>query len=237
MIKRILLTLTLFSSASAFAAGPAVPVDKAPIDPHDTASLQRGAQVFVNNCMGCHSADYMRYKRIGKDLALTDEQLLDNLIFTSDTPVGSQMNIAMRPSDAANWFGIEPPDLTLVARVRGADWLYTFLRGFYQDDNKLWGVNNTVFPDVGMPHVLLSLQGVQAPVYNDGEIDLTLVKPGILTPDEYDVLTADLVNFLAYMGEPTKLERQRLGVWVILFLLALLIFVYLLKREYWKDVH
>jgi len=219
---------------------------EAKIDLADRPSLQRGAKLFVNYCLSCHSASFMRYNRMGRDLGLTDEQVIHNLMFTADK-IGEPMNVAMSASDAKDWFGTTPPDLSVIARARGTDWLYTYLMTFYRDESRPFGVNNMVFKDVGMPHVLWELQGWQKPVYKsevgeDGKsrqvIDkLELVEPGELTPAEYDKAVTDLVNFLAYMGEPAKLERQRLGVWVLLFLALLFVVSYALKKEYWKDVH
>jgi len=210
----------------------------------------------MNYCSGCHSLEYMRYDRMAQDIGITNDDgtvavdmLKANLMFTGDK-AGDQIHIAMRPKDAATWFGVTPPDLSLEARARGNEWLYHYLKGFYADDKKPWGVNNAVFPDVAMPHVLVDLQGVQQPIYEthivavDGEtqqtqqlVGLKLATPGQLTEAQYDELVTDLVNFLAYVGEPIKAERERVGVWVLLFLVLLGAFAYLLKREYWKDVH
>ncbi|MGA7799771.1 MAG: cytochrome c1 [Gammaproteobacteria bacterium] len=221
-------------------------LDKANIDLNNKEALQRGARFFVNYCMGCHSTKYMRWNRVGKDLGLTDKQVKDNLIFTG-AKVTQYMTNAMPEEEASKWFGVAPPDLTLVARSRGVDWLYTYLRTFYLDPTRPMGVNNVVFHNVGMPDVIWQLQGWQVPVYKtviaeDGQkekvIDhLELVKAGKLTPVEYDQHVRDLVTFLAYMGEPIKLEREHLGVWVLLFLAVMFVITYLLKKEYWKDVH
>ena len=208
------------------------------------ASLQRGAKYFVNYCSGCHSAQYIRYNRLAQDLDLSINQVEKNLIFT-DQKVGESMISAMPSKEAAKWFGTAPPDLSLVARSRGVDWLYNYLKTFYLDDTRLFGVNNLVYPDTAMPHVLGQLQGWQKPVYKKSESDseepvidhLKLVKPGILKPEEYDRMVRDLVNFLAYIGEPTQLTRTRVGTWVMLYLIILLVLSYLLKKEYWKDVH
>ena len=223
----------------------------------DNASLQRGAAVYMQYCAGCHSMQYMRFKKTGEDIGIRDlrtgealeEMINSKLNFISDK-VHSPIVSAIPSKDAEQWFGAPPPDLTLVARVRGTDWLYTYLRSFYRDSARPWGVNNTVFPDVAMPHVLLNLQGVQEPVMRTVELKtsdgvhthevvdhLALVEPGLLSPKEYDQVVTDLVNFLEYAGEPAKLERQRLGVWVMLFLVVFMLFTWLLKREYWKDVH
>ena len=221
-------------------------LQKANIDLKDQASLQRGARIFVNYCLSCHSAAFERYNRMGKDLGLTDEQVKQNLMFAS-TKIGSTMTIAMRKDDAETWFGKAPPDLSLVGRSRGADWLYTYLLSFYQDPSRPFGVNNLVFPDVGMPNILWKLQGKQVPVYKDVKEpggntarvveNLELAQPGTLSEEQYKGTVRDLVNFLEYLGEPVKLERQRLGVWVLLFLAVMFVVAYALKKEFWKDVH
>ena len=245
MRKIILSFLFALVPGIALAASPGVHLDKADVDLHNQQSLQRGAKLFVNYCLSCHSAQHQRYSRMARDIGLTDEQVIDNLMFASDK-IGEQMKIAMTRQDGKNWFGAPPPDLTLAARVRGADWLYTYLRTFYVDETRPFGVNNMVFPAVGMPHVLWKLQGVQKPVFKTvGEGDeakevlehLELVEPGTLTPVEYDKAVRDLVNFMVYIAEPVQLERKALGVKVILFLLVFLVIAYLLKKEYWKDVH
>jgi len=227
------------------AAGGGAHLDKANVDLTNKQSLQRGAKMFVNYCLSCHSAAYQRYNRMGRDIGLTEQQVIDNLMFASDK-IGEQMTIAMSPENGASWFGAPPPDLTLVTRSRGSDWLYTYLRTFYLDDSRPFGVNNLVFPSVGMPHVLWGLQGWQKPVYKTVEHDghekqvidhLELVEPGTLSADEYDRAMRDLVTFMTYMGEPVKLQRESLGIKVLLFLTLLLVITYLLKKEYWKDVH
>jgi ubiquinol-cytochrome c reductase cytochrome c1 subunit len=232
--------------AFALAAGDGVHLDKAPVDLHDQASLQRGAQMFVNYCLSCHSAQFLRFNRMGEDLGISDEQLKANMMFGTDK-VGDTMTIAMAPKDSKVWFGNPPPDLSVIARARGADWLYTYMRTFYVDEKKPFGVNNAVFPDVGMPHVLWELQGMQKPVLHtttaaDGSTHTSitgyeLVKAGTMTPAEYDAAVGDLVNFLVYMGEPTQLKRQALGIKVLIFLAFFFVLAYLLKKEYWKDIH
>lgn len=230
-------------------AGGGAHLDAAHIDLTNQASLQRGARLFVNYCLSCHSASYMRYSRLAPDLGLSESQIERNLMFTTDK-VGETMKAAMQESDAEAWFGIRVPDLTVISRVRGADWLYTYLRTFYRDDSRPFGVNNLVFKDVGMPHVLGELQGWQKAVYKEQNTDgvtdsaaskevdrLELAEPGAMTTEEYDRAVRDLVAFLVYMGEPIQLERQRLGIWVILFLLGFLVLAYFLKKEYWKDIH
>jgi ubiquinol-cytochrome c reductase cytochrome c1 subunit len=247
MKKQLLAILLLVSPAFASAAGGGdVHLDHANIDPTNKNSLQRGAKIFVNYCMGCHSAKYQRYNRLARDLGISEEAVMQNLMFTGEK-IGDQMDIAMTSAMGKKWFGAAPPDLTLVARVRGADWLYTYMRTFYQDDLRPFGVNNQVFSNVGMPNVLWELQGIQKPVYetvtdDEGKehqtlVGVELVEAGTQSAEEFDRTVRDLVNFLVYMGEPIKLERQSLGIKVMLFLLLFFIVAYLLKREYWKDVH
>jgi ubiquinol-cytochrome c reductase cytochrome c1 subunit len=213
-------------------------------DVDNVASLQRGARNFVNFCSGCHSAQYVRYNRLAQDLHISDAQLTSNLMFAADKPQET-MTIAMRAEDARRWFGQAPPDLSLIARARGPDYLYGFLRGFYVDPTRPTGVNNTMLPNAAMPHVLWELQGPQEAVFVDekqGDATLKTLKelrqisPGKLSPEEYDQFVRDLVNFLAYIGEPMQLERQRLGFWVLAFLLVFGVLAYLLKQEIWKDV-
>jgi ubiquinol-cytochrome c reductase cytochrome c1 subunit len=245
MKKQLLAILLALAPACVFANVGEIHLQQANIDPNNTQSLQRGARLFVNYCLSCHSASLMRYERVGKDLGIPEKLVAENLIFTGGKP-GDLMNVAMYPDDAKEWFGTLPPDLSVIARSRGVDWLYTYLHTFYRDDNKLTGVNNLAFPDVGMPNVLWELQGRQEPVittsrdHNGTElktVTLELVEPGLLSPKEYDRAVRDLVNFLDYIGEPAKHERRALGVKVIMFLLVLLVVAYLMKREFWKDVH
>lgn len=212
---------------------------KAPIDVTDYASLQRGARLFMNECSGCHSLKYTRYDALAKGIQITDEsgKILDKLVkedlmFVGDS-LSDPIETAMRSKDAANWFGMAPPDLTLEARYRGPDWIYAYLRSFYLDPKRPWGVNNLVFPDVAMPHALLELQGEQV-LTPEG---LKLVRAGSMTPEEYDAAVADLVNFLCYISEPVQTLRREIGAWVLVFLGVFVVFSYLLKREYWKNVH
>jgi len=244
MMKNRILAVLLLLAPGMVLAAEGVHLDEANLNPDDRQSQQRGARLFVNYCLSCHSAGLMRYERIGKDLGIDDVLLKENLIFT-DGKVGDLMTVATHPEDAKAWFGTVPPDLSVTARSRGVDWLYTYMRSFYRDDSKLTGVNNLVFPDVGMPHVLWELQGWQDPVIttvkDEGTerkiVSLKLTEPGLMTPKEYDRAIRDLVNFLDYMGEPYKYERQHLGIKVIMFLLVLLVLAVLLKKEFWKDVH
>jgi ubiquinol-cytochrome c reductase cytochrome c1 subunit len=249
MIRILLgIILTIAWGSLGIAEGTA-PLSSAHIDLQDKASLQRGAKYFVNYCMGCHSLKYQRYKRMAEDLNITnangqvDEKLLkENLIFTNDT-VFDTMNIAMPMAQAAKWFGVAPPDLSLEARARGADWIYTYLLSFYQDPARPWGVNNAVFPEVAMPNVLGNLQGVQLPhklstVDGVKVIDyLELKSQGAMGTIEFQQMVNDITNFLVYVGEPGQMERESLGCWVLLFLVILSVLTYLLYKEYWKDVH
>ena len=243
MKRLITLFLLAMAPALGLAAGGNVHLDSADVDPTDQASLQRGAKFFVNYCLGCHSAKYQRYNRMAQDIGLTEEQVKNNLMFTSDK-IGSTMEIGMSAADANAYFGTTPPDLSLISRSRGADWLYTYLRSFYIDESRPFGANNVVFKDVGMPHVMWDLQGWQKAIFKENEHGgdpvferFELVKPGSMTPEQFDGAIRDLVNFLDYVGEPYKLERQRLGVKVLLFLGVFFVLAYLLKKEYWKDVH
>lgn len=221
-------------STQTMAAGGNVHLDHTDIDITDKASLQRGAQTFVNYCLSCHQASYMRYNRMGKDLGLSDSQVKDNLMFAADK-IGETMTIAMRPEDAKKWFGVTPPDLSVIARSRGTDWLYTYLRTFYLDDSRTVGTNNLAFADVGMPHVLWEQQGYLS--HNEQSGHLEQVKKGTLSEHEYDQTVHDLVNFLAYLGEPSKLQRIELGKWVLLYLFIFFLIAYPLKKAFWKDVH
>ena len=227
------------------AAGGGVHLDDADIDLSDQASLQRGAKLFVNYCLSCHSAKFQRYNRMARDLGLTEDEVKENLMFTTDK-IGETMNIAMSATDAENWFGTAPPDLSVISRARGVDWLYTYLRSFYIDESRPFGVNNVVFPDVGMPHVLWKLQGMQKAVIKDehGKQVIEKLAPvdgpagkGDMSPEEFDGAMRDLTAFLSYVGEPIQMERQRIGIWVLLFIAVFFVLAYALKKEYWKDVH
>lgn len=246
MRKLVIAFLMAAAPALGLAAGNGAPLEKADVDLNNQASLQRGATIFANYCLSCHSAEYMRYKRLADDLGMTEEQVQENLMFTTDS-IGDVMKVAMDGDEAADWFGTTPPDLSVVARSRGADWLYSYMKAFYVDESRPFGVNNAVFDNVGMPHVLWELEGLKEPVYEthtgaDGEEVASLVGyetviPGAYTGAEYDRAVNDLVNYLVYMGEPAKLERYHLGVWVLLFLVLMFVVAYFLKKEYWKDVH
>jgi ubiquinol-cytochrome c reductase cytochrome c1 subunit len=241
---RTLLAALLLAPALALAASAGIRLDRAPIDLNDNPSLQRGAQIFVNYCLSCHSANYMRYNRL-QDLGLTEQQIKDNLMFAAEK-VGDTMTIAMRVKDGADWFGAAPPDLTVIARSRGADWLYTFMRTFYQDPARSTGWNNLAFPSVGMPHVLYELQGTQvlnvehatdARGQHVESRTLALATPGKMDKIQYDQLVGDLVNYLVYMGEPSAKSRVQIGLYVMIFLLILILVTWLLKRAYWKELH
>lgn len=233
--------LLLFAIAADAAEAP-VPLRPVHIDLHDQESLQRGARIFVNFCLSCHSAAYMRYGRMARDLGIDEEQLRNNLMFASDR-VGSLMTVAMSPDHAKQWFGVVPPDLTLVTRSRGPKWVYNYMRGFYRDPKSATGWNNTLFPDVAMPHVLYGWQGSQRAIFEttaDGVpvfVRFELEQPGTMSAQDYDKAMADLTNFLVYLGEPAKLMRYRIGAYVLAFLVVFAFFAYLLKRDYWSDVH
>lgn len=244
-MRKILFVLSLLLPVGVMAAGGNVHLDKAEYDLTDKASLQTGAKLFMNYCLGCHQTQYQRYQRTFTDLGIPIELGQDNLQFTGEKP-GDHIKNAMPTESGAKWFGAPPPDLTLVARVRGADWIYTYLRAFYADDSRPFGVNNLVFPEVGMPHVLQELQGLPRKTSEkmlvDGEmvdrdVGLKADGSGELSAAEYDKAVLDLVNYLVYIGEPSRLQSENIGRWVMVFLLVLLVLVYLLKKDYWRDVH
>ena len=259
----LLLATAGLAGPAAAAGGADVRFEPAPIDRLDTASLQRGARTFVNYCLNCHSAKYMRYNRL-TDIGLEPGMIQDNLMFATEK-IGNTMTIAMTPADAKAWFGAPPPDLTLEARVRGTDWLFNYFLAFYRDDASPTGWNNLVFPNVGMPHVLWTVGGTNRLVtrefagHEEAEAAALAAKrlvkvgpapggkylvqtvevetPGELSPDQYRAFVADLVNYMDYMAEPAKNKRINLGLYVLLYLGVLFVFAYWLKREYWKDVH
>jgi ubiquinol-cytochrome c reductase cytochrome c1 subunit len=245
-MKKILFALLMALPALAGAAGPAVDLMNARVDVSDQASLQRGAKLFMGYCVGCHALSYQRYSRLAQDLGLPDD-LVEQYLILTDAKIGETIQTSMNPADAERWFGVVPPDLSLTARRRGEDWIYTYLNSFYRDESKAVGVNNLVFPDVGMPHVLWELQGMPEPQYaeveQDGEVHkvLTGIKveegSGSLSARDYREATRDITAFLTYVGEPVKAYRQSLGIKVLLFLFVFLIVAYLLKKEFWKDVH
>ncbi|HEX9877486.1 MAG TPA: cytochrome c1 [Gammaproteobacteria bacterium] len=240
LLTGLCLSMTAFGQHAGVGAPQMEPADN---DVGDIASLQRGAKFFVNYCLGCHSAQYVRYNRIAADLGLTEDQLVENLMFTGQRPFDT-MDIAMRKEDAVRWFGVAPPDLSLIARSRGVDYLYNFLRGFYRDESTATGANNLWLENTAMPHVLWELQGMRGLVAPEAEAEAAqahtefeMVRPGTLAEGEFDVVVRDIVNFLDYIGEPMQLERRALGIRVIAFLLVFLLIAYMLKREIWKDVH
>ncbi len=241
MKKLIIAFLLAMAPMLGLAAGAGPHLDPANIDLGDQASLQRGAKYFVNYCLSCHSAKFQRYNRMARDLGLTEDEVTKNLMFTTDK-IGDTMNIAMNPNDAEKWFGVAPPDLSVLIRARGVDYVYTYLRSFYLDDTRPFGVNNVVFPSASMPHVLWKLQGSQKAVFKkEGEHEVferfEQVTPGTLSTEEYDQVARDLTAFLSYVGEPIQLKRQQLGVWVLMFIAVFFVLAYLLKKEYWKDIH
>jgi len=240
-MKNLLIAI-LLAPLAVMAAEGGYRLDRSPHDPRDIVSLQSGARTYMNYCLGCHSLQFMRYDAL-KDIGLNEAQIKDNLMFTAEK-VGEPMRIAFNPKEAKAWFGVAPPDLSVVARSRGADWLYTYLRAFYRDAKTATGWNNAVFPNVGMPHALWSLQGQRAlevESHREGghggvQYKWSEVSKGAQSAAEYDATVRDLVNFLVYVAEPNGIERRPIGI-VVLFVLGLLfIFTYLLKREYWKDV-
>jgi ubiquinol-cytochrome c reductase cytochrome c1 subunit len=240
-MKRILLAL-LFAPVAALASEAGYRLDRAPINPTDLVSLQAGAQTFVNYCLNCHGAQFMRYNRL-QDIGLSESQIRDNLVFT-DAKVGETMRVALSAKDGKAMFGTSPPDLSVIGRSRGADWLYTYLRTFYRDPKSPTGWNNAAFPQVAMPHALWTLQGergLEVVPAKDGhgpaEYRWTQLSPGTQNAVQYDTTVRDLVNFLVYVGEPAANSRKRIGI-VALFVLGILfIFAYALKKEFWKDVH
>jgi len=248
MIKSsVLIAIALLSAGTAAMAEEegGIALQPAGTDIKNTESLQRGARDFMNYCSGCHSLKYLRFNRLGTDLKIPESELAANLMFTSDKTFDT-INSAM-PKDSEAWFGKQPPDLSLIARARGTDYLYSYMKGFYVDKTRPWGVNNLYLPSAAMPDVLAQLHGLQKPVFKNvpdehGSARMVLVgvesmTPGALKPEEYDQFVRDIVNFLDYAGEPVKDKRQSMGVFVTLFLLVFFVFAYLLKKEYWKDVH
>jgi ubiquinol-cytochrome c reductase cytochrome c1 subunit len=248
-MKKLMALLALcgaFLSAPAAASGNTFPLDKAPDLVSDNAALQRGAKLFVNYCLNCHGATSMRYNRL-RDIGLTEEQIRANLLFSADK-VGEMMKVSMPVKDAKTWFGAAPPDLSVIARSNGTDWLYTYLRTFYRDDSRPTGWNNLVFPNVGMPHVLWELQGQRAAKFEEVKDphDETKVShhfagfeqltPGKMKPEEFDAAAADLVSFLSWMGEPAQNTRKSLGVGVLIFLAVFFVAAWRLNAAYWKDI-
>lgn len=257
-LKALLVAAAMVLPVAQVSASGAAVTEKVNIDLGNQAGLQRGAQIFTNYCLSCHSASNMRFNRL-TDLGLTEEQIKDNLMFTTDK-IGDTMQGALAPEDAKEWFGSVPPDLSLIARSRGADYLYAYMRGFYKDPSRPSGWNNTAFDKVGMPHVLWEQQGVRTVELDaDGQPVWEKNKDGVLEPKlywertglhsraiddkrvvtaEYDQYVTDLVNYMVYMGEPALLKRKQIGYGVLMFLLVIMLpLAYFLKKEYWKDVH
>jgi len=251
------LPLKAVAAGSEYECGT-MPCDEFVANPRDKASLQRGAQLYMNYCMGCHYLQYSRYNRVAEDLGIPEDLFQANLMFDPDVKVGALMHNAMDKGHAKKWFGVAPPDLTLVSRARQPEWLYTYLRTFYRDDSRPYGVNNKVFKDVGMPHVLLELQGMQecAPgpvkahnggvkrdpltgedILEDSCGKFSIPVAGVMTPPQFDAAMYDLVNFMAYEAEPMVVDRHRIGTFTLLFIALFTVFAWLLNREYWKDVH
>lgn len=248
LIKLICVT-TLLSSSVGFTAGGNGPLFHVNVDVNNRASLQRGAKLFVNYCLSCHSASFSRYNRVAADLQISEENMRENLIFTSQR-FGDTMIVAMTVEEGKAWFGAPPPDLSVRARARGADWIYSFLKSFYLDEKATRGVNNKMLPGTSMPHVLWELQGWQDLNPDHGHDNangkghgaeakstFTMVEAGSMSEEEYDGAMIDLVNFLVYLSEPAQLKRKSIGVGVLFFLAALGIIAYFMKRDYWKDVH
>ncbi len=246
LLKKLLFLAALLPGLAL--AETAIPLDHAPVDLNNQASLQRGAKDFVNYCLSCHSAQYMRYSRL-EALGLSEKQIQHNLLFTRNK-VGDTMTVAMRQDDAKKWFGVAPPDLSVITRALGPNFVYTYLRSFYRDPARPTGWNNALFPNVAMPNVLANLQGDQVAVFKthvdmvDGKPQkektfehLELVQNGSMTPAQYNAMVGDLVNYLTWMSDPAREQRLHTGVYVMIFLFAFLILAYFLKKEYWKDVH
>jgi len=243
MIARLFAIVALLTASQSFAAGGAA-LDHVEFDPGNKASLQRGARNFMNYCSGCHSAKYVRFKTIGKYLELSEEQLIDNLMFNAEKTFDT-INTAMPADSAKRWFGTAPPDMSLMARAKGADYIYSFLRGFYLSADSPTGVDNRVLGGTSMPHVLWELQGFQKALFSEHTEDgvtthsfdgFELVIDGSMDSEDFDDFVADTVNFLAYIAEPIRSERRKLGVWVLMFLIFFWILSVMLKKQIWKDV-
>jgi ubiquinol-cytochrome c reductase cytochrome c1 subunit len=241
----LILIASCFFSSSTYAAGGGAELQKADIDPSRIPSLQRGARNFMNYCSGCHSAQYVRFNTIGKYLELSEEQLVDNLMFNAEKTFET-IQASMPSEDAERWYGVAPPDMSLMARSKGADYIYTFLKSFYLQEDSPTGVDNIVMPATSMPHVLWELQGYQEALFSEHVEDgatithfdgFEQVTTGALDAGDYDEFVRDTVNFLAYIAEPIRAERRKIGTWVIMYLLVFLILAYMLKKQIWKDVH
>ena len=244
MLRTIAAVAALLVAGQVQAAGGTVELESADIEPGNIASLQRGARNYMNYCSGCHSAQYVRFNTIGKDLELSEEELIDNLMFNAEKTFET-IQSAMPAEEAARWFGQAPPDMSLMARAKGADYIFNFLKGFYLDPDSPTGVDNTVLPGTSMPHVLWELQGYQGAVFSeqsDGDVTTYVfesfeqVTEGSLDAEDYDAFVRDTVNFLAYIAEPIRSERRKIGTWVIMYLIVFFIIAVMLKKQIWKDV-
>ena len=231
-MKSIIILILLFLQSSHILASEEIYLEKAPIDLSDQPSLQKGARTFINYCLNCHSAKYMRYNKL-LDIGLSKKDIKDNLLFTGKK-IGDPMEISMPVSESKKWFGAAPPDLSVVARSRGSDWIYSYMKGFYRDRSREIGWNNLVYANSAMPHILWELQGEQGLDEKTGK--LTLMKAGKLNQKEYDAVIADLTNYITFMSEPDKLKRKKMGFYVVGFLLLLLVLTVKLKKEFWKDI-
>ena len=244
MLRTFSAVAALLMAGQVHAAGGTVELESADIEPGNIASLQRGARNYMNYCSGCHSAQYVRFNTIGKDLELSEEELIDNLMFNAEKTFET-IQSAMPAEEAARWFGQAPPDMSLMARAKGADYIFNFLKGFYLDPDSPTGVDNTVLPGTSMPHVLWELQGYQGAVFSeqsDGDVTTYVfesfeqVTEGSLDAEDYDAFVRDTVNFLAYIAEPIRSERRKIGTWVIMYLIVFFIIAVMLKKQIWKDV-
>ena len=246
LLQSLVLCAALLVAPSSFAADTGFPLMKSNIAINNLASLQRGAKYFMNYCLSCHSAKYSRYGRVAADLEIPEDMMRKHIIFT-DAKIGDLMTVAMTDAESTQWFGAAPPDLSLLARSRSPDWIYTYLRSFYLDDSRPLGVNNALLQNAAMPHVLWELQGWQRPLYEmvpskDGSkhkklVGFEQVSEGKLSQEEYDHMLRDLVAFMKYISEPSAQQRRSIRNWVLFFLFAFFVIAYALKREYWKDVH
>ena len=231
-MKRIIILILLLMQPSFIFASEDIYLEKAPIDLSDQPSLQKGARTFINYCLNCHSAKYMRYNKL-LDIGLSKKDIEDNLLFTGKK-IGDPMEISMPVAESKKWFGAAPPDLSVVARSRGSDWIYSYMKGFYRDSSREIGWNNIVYVNSAMPHILWELQGEKELDQKTGK--LSLIKAGKLNEKEYDSVITDLTNFITYMSEPGQLKRKKMGFYVVGFLLLLLVLTIKLKKEFWKDI-
>jgi ubiquinol-cytochrome c reductase cytochrome c1 subunit len=231
-MKKIIIFILLLIQSSFIFASEEVYLEKAPIDLSDQPSLQKGARTFINYCLNCHSAKYMRYNKL-LDIGLSKKDIKENLLFTGKK-IGDPMEISMPVTESKKWFGATPPDLSVTARSRGSDWIYSYMKGFYRDSSREIGWNNLIYVNSAMPHILWELQGEQELDENTGK--LSLIKAGKLNEKEYDAVITDLTNFITYMSEPGQLKRKKMGFYVVGFLLLLLVLTIKLKKEFWRDI-